>query len=192
MEDRFKVEIKGIDECLYALSEEGARVVHVRTMNKLSSLGASAARKKVKQLFNLRQDDLSKIVAVKADPKWGSDRVDAAVRATGKPLPLDHFKWGRSGSGAWASIRKDRTAVLPYARVLRMKNGKIGLFKDKEPIEKSPTTGRNKIKKIFTMSTADIVDGETIRNEVQACIDDKAQEIFNHEFDYYIRGATRR
>lgn len=192
MEDRFTVEIKGIDECLYALSEEGARVVHVRTMNKLSAIGASAARKKVKQIFNLRQDDLNKIVAVKADLKWGSDRVDAAVRATGKPLPLDHFKWGRSGKGAWASIRKDRTAVLPYARVLKMKNGKLGLFKDKEPIETSPVTGRNKIKKIFTMSTADIVDGETIRNEVQASIDEHAQEIFNHEFDYYIRGASKR
>jgi len=188
MEDRFKVEIKGIDECLYALSEEGARVVHVRTMNKLASKAATTARKRMKQIFNLREEDISKLVAIKASPRSGNQYIDASLRSTGRSIPLDHFQWNSSGGMPWVSILKGRRTQLPFAKILKMRNGKLGLFKEAEGIT---TSGRRKIKKLFVASTPDIVEGKQMEEEVKKCFDEEAQKIFEHEFDYFVRSIRK-
>jgi len=188
MEDKFTVEIKGIDECLYALSAEGARVVHVRTMNKLATKAAATARKRIKQIFNLREDDISKLVAIKASPRSGNEYIDAALRSTGRSIPLDHFQWNSSGGVPWVSILKGRRTQLPFAKILKMKNGKLGLFKEIGGVTK---TGHNKIKKLFVASTPDIVEGKQMQAEVKKCFDEEAQKIFEHEFDYFVRSIRR-
>lgn len=191
------VDVKGMDEALKTLSAEGARIVVVRTLNKLADKGKTEAKRKITEGWWIRPSDID-LKVTKANPKSGA--IDVAIRASNrdKRYPLDHFKYKQTPAGVLVSMKKGSPDILyRHAFVSTMhSNSKTGIFERKVPWISGPKSEKErnelrKIRKLFAPSVADIFDGRVVREHVQESINEVAEKIFEHEFDFFTRNGGR-
>lgn len=154
--------------------KNGASVAINAALNRTIDGVRTDATRAVTATYDIKSKDVRDVMKIK---KSTVSTLEAAVSATGGPIPLMKFKvkTGNPGMPLRASTKRSGGKDIPTAFVATMKNGHIGVFR---------RTGgsRYPIKELYGPSVAQML-GE---QNVQQGIMDKASERFVERLDHEI------
>jgi hypothetical protein len=154
------------------------------TVNKLVRSGASAARRQVRMVYNIKNKDLKGLYKIQSSGKGAND-ILARFISKGYQLPLIMFIKKQDISGVDVEIKKGERTSLPHAFLARWKrkNWRPGRFS--LHIWERLSKKRLPIHRLFGVSFADMVE-DAGEGAFQKTIADDAGKTFNHELDYFL------
>lgn len=107
-----------------------------RAMNHTIAIGRTESSRQIRQIYKIKTKYLGAKPKKDADTRNSAlavkpsttNTLQAAIRATGRPLPLIAFPARKSKAGITIQIKAGTTKVLPGAFFATMKSGHRGIF----------------------------------------------------------------
>lgn len=99
--------------------------VVVRALNKTARQAKTQAGREIKDYYKIGTRVVNRHITVKTA---GRGKLEAFVKAEGRPIPMLAFKARQTSEGVSVSI-KGRRILIPGAFIGRMKSGHVGVFR---------------------------------------------------------------
>ncbi len=190
------VKLEGIDKALAVLRPDIAQKAMNRTLNDLMAKGKTQATRKVRERYNIKASKLKTYLSVK---KSSRSRLEARLSVRSREVSLYHFLYGektpKMGRRAKAKpvrikvLRQAGAHRLRHAFIMRGASGNIGIFARLVGVKatkgKAAEKGEDRIIRLNTTGPAKMFDKVGIK-EMQKCVDDNANKVFERNFNYYI------
>lgn len=116
----------------------------VRALNRTADNVRAEAVRQIRQSYTLKAGTVRDQMSISR--AW-SGKLQAAVSANGRPIPLYEFsaRWTPRMKGASFAVKKGKRKTLPHTFIATMKSGKVGVFERKGasrlPIEQKFSVG---------------------------------------------------
>jgi hypothetical protein len=99
-----------------------------RALNRTASLAKTAASKQIRTLYKVAARDLSRSLSLRK-ASGRSDRLEASVKAEGKPLPLRAFGARQTKAGVSFQVKNESgRKLMPGAFIITTKSGHQAVF----------------------------------------------------------------
>lgn len=188
---------KGMDKLMLALDPRLSQKTLNRTLNNLMVQGSNAAKRKVRERYNIKPKQLNRyITTYRSTPANG---LEASINVRSRSASLFNFIHRSSISSSINAKRRSKrkpvkikvlkgggTHKLRHAFVMMGKNSNIGIF-ERVPGVKT-AKGTAKIKRLSTIGPSKMFEKEGVPI-MQKYVDDNAARIFKNNFDFYIGKA---
>ncbi len=187
------IKLDGIDNVIAAMRPELYRKAVKKTINDLMTRSSNAAKRKVRERYNIKAKALSRYISVR---KASGSNYEAKISVNSRRVSLFHFI--NKGSISSSITTKKRIGKRPvkvkvlkqggahklrHAFVIIGKSGNIGIFERVVGVKSN--TGKDKIRRLNTVGPAKMFDKVGVPL-MEQYVDENTQRIFKQNFDYYI------
>lgn len=162
-----KTEIKSWDDTVKRAT--------IAAENKTAAQGLTFAKKIIREDYNIKSKDLSKVMKKTTANKHGKL---ASITATGKAIALVKFKARQIKKGVRVTVKKGRPKLLTGHFIATMPSGHKGVF-----IRKG--VARLPIKERFGPGAATLLGSRKVQTRVVLFIRKKYPKLFQDAFNHF-------
>ena len=149
--------------------------------NKAAAQGLTFAKKTIREDYNIKASDLSKVMKKTKADKRG--RV-ASIIATGKAIALAKFRARQTKKGVGVTVKKGKRKLLPGHFVAIMPSGHKGVFIRKE-MSGGKKAARLPIKERFGPGAATLLGSRKVQGRVIIFIRQKFPKLYEDAFNHF-------
>lgn len=179
---KISMTIKGIDRATERFGIQTVRKALRRTLQDMGNKARTQIDKTVRGEYNLKKKDLKGLLKVER-VKPGALQV--TVTAEGKKIPLLWFSAKQKDEGVQVKITKDKGAVIiPRSFITTMEYSEQVYWRIRKGGKLVP---RGPVEALYGPSVPDLVRTQKVFSAVVKMVKEKAQSVFDHHIDYYMK-----
>ena len=163
----------------------------VSALNKTVAQAKTAAAREIRSAgYGLSPSTIKKALIIK---KAYPGKLTASIVASGKPIPLVQYAARATAKGVSVNVLHGRK-VVAHAFIATMPSGHKGVFVRQAGGKHKPVNkdGRKRwsalpIRELFGPAIPDALSNATVQQTLQAFIDEKFPQLFEHEIKWLMR-----
>ncbi len=170
MKIEIKVDMKGLNETIEALSPAKFQKAIIRALDRTAKQGKVAAQKIIREEYNIKLHDISSKIKTDIHPS----KLEAVITATDRSIPLIEFAARQIKTGVSFQVKRGSRKTIKSAFIASMKSGHRGVF---TRIGKK----RLPIKQLYTIGVAEMFGSKKVIEAIKKRIYEQWEKNITHE-----------